>query len=184
MPRTYLALGDSMSIDDYTGVVGGGAARQFHRRLPGDWELIDETYDGCVIDGVPVDRQGELITLTIGGNDLLLRQEHYLTGGMPDFQRDHLRLLEAIRAANPAATFIVGNIYGPQTPLPAAQQAGLDAANEMIAKNVAAVGAELADIFSTFFGHEQEYLCFEIEPNLRGAEVIAGLFHAAFARSI
>jgi len=28
--RTYLALGDSMSIDLYTGVEGGGAVRQFY----------------------------------------------------------------------------------------------------------------------------------------------------------
>jgi hypothetical protein len=32
-PRTYLALGDSMSIDRYTGVKGGGAVSQFYKWL-------------------------------------------------------------------------------------------------------------------------------------------------------
>lgn len=31
--RVYLALGHSMSIDDYTGVAGGGAVSQFFRTL-------------------------------------------------------------------------------------------------------------------------------------------------------
>jgi hypothetical protein len=30
----YLALGDSISIDDYTGVRGGGAASQLARKRP------------------------------------------------------------------------------------------------------------------------------------------------------
>ena len=37
--RTYLALGDSMSIDLYTGVKGGGAVSQFHRWLGTTWTL-------------------------------------------------------------------------------------------------------------------------------------------------
>jgi hypothetical protein len=40
----YLALGDSISIDDYTGVRGGGAASQLARKL--GLELIDLTRDG------------------------------------------------------------------------------------------------------------------------------------------
>ena len=31
--KTYLALGDNMSIDDYTGVAVGGAVNQFFERL-------------------------------------------------------------------------------------------------------------------------------------------------------
>ena len=41
--------------------------------------------------------------------------------------------------------------------------------------------ALLADIFLSFRGHEDENLCFDIEPSLRGAQVIAALFFAAFA---
>jgi hypothetical protein len=42
--RVYLALGDSISIDDYTGVRGGGAVSQLARKLGVD--LVDLTRDG------------------------------------------------------------------------------------------------------------------------------------------
>jgi hypothetical protein len=47
---TYLALGDSISIDDYTGVPGGGAASQLARKL--GLELVDLTRDGNTTQGV------------------------------------------------------------------------------------------------------------------------------------
>jgi len=79
MKNCYLALGDSMSIDKYTGVPGGGVVNQLVKRLQardGDcWDLIDRTYDGCVMAGVPIigwsQKTVELITITIGGNDIL-----------------------------------------------------------------------------------------------------------------
>ena len=60
--KIYLALGDSMSIDTYTGVPGGGAVAQLYRRLQArqdglPWRLCDETYDGCTIAGIPLSRQ-------------------------------------------------------------------------------------------------------------------------------
>jgi hypothetical protein len=48
--RTYLALGDSISIDDYTGVPGGGAPSQLARKL--GVELVDLTRDGNTTEGV------------------------------------------------------------------------------------------------------------------------------------
>jgi lysophospholipase L1-like esterase len=72
--RTYLALGDSISIDDYTGVHGGGAASQLARKL--GVELVDLTRDGNTTDGVLADLAAaptiaDVATLTAGGNDLL-----------------------------------------------------------------------------------------------------------------
>jgi hypothetical protein len=55
----------------------------------------------------------------------------------------------------------------------------LDIANEAIAANARSVGASLADIRATFRGHEQDYLCYEIEPSLKGATAIAELFQDA-----
>jgi lysophospholipase L1-like esterase len=70
----YLAVGDSMSIDAYTGVDGGGAASQLARKLR--LELLDLTADGNTTDGVLADlarapAAAEVVTLTAGGNDLL-----------------------------------------------------------------------------------------------------------------
>jgi lysophospholipase L1-like esterase len=70
----YVALGDSISIDDYTGVRGGGAASQFARMLALD--LVDLTRDGNTTHGVLSDlarvpARADVVTLTDGGNDLL-----------------------------------------------------------------------------------------------------------------
>src|SRR5687767_13494848 len=77
MRRTmnYLALGDSISIDDYTGVVGGGAASQFAKLVRAD-EFQNLTRDGNTTDGVLetlslVTTRPDVATLTAGGNDFL-----------------------------------------------------------------------------------------------------------------
>src|SRR5262245_38110219 len=72
----YLALGDSMSIDEYTGIVGGGAASQFAHRIAAT-EFQNLTYDGCTTAGVlanleRISSPPDVITLTAGGNDFLL----------------------------------------------------------------------------------------------------------------
>src|SRR5262245_66278461 len=72
----YLALGDSISIDDYTGVRGGGAPSQLARKLGVD--LVDLTRDGNTTQGVLADlarapAAADVVTLTAGGNDLLGR---------------------------------------------------------------------------------------------------------------
>src|SRR3712207_720014 len=74
----YLALGDSISIDDYTGVAGGGAAAQLARRIGAHGsDFVDLTRDGYVTDGVLADLERfrgdpEVVTVTAGGNDLLM----------------------------------------------------------------------------------------------------------------
>ncbi|MCA9428816.1 MAG: hypothetical protein KC994_27300, partial [Candidatus Omnitrophica bacterium] len=98
--RTYLALGDSMSIDFYTRVRGGGATSQLHRRLGAGWMLDDRTEDGCVIARAPRDGHGHLITLTVGGNDLRVRAQEILEDRFAAFRDAHLALLRAVRQAN------------------------------------------------------------------------------------
>src|ERR671934_1634505 len=104
----YLALGDSISIDDYTGVRGGGAPSQLARKLGVD--LVDLTLDGNTTQGVLVDlaaapAAADLVTLTAGGNDLL--------GG--DLPRAILRRLHQIahRIQRLDARVVVNTIYDP-----------------------------------------------------------------------
>ncbi len=71
----YVALGDSISIDDYTGVPGGGAASQFARLVGAD-RFENLTRDGCTTDGVLENLERicyvpDVVTLTAGGNDFL-----------------------------------------------------------------------------------------------------------------
>lgn len=181
--KTYLALGDSMSIDDYTGVDGGGAVRQFHRVLGDGWRLDDRTRDGCTMPGVLTDGTGDVITLTIGGNDLLARREHYLKHGVDEFAAEHRRLLRTVRHHNSESLLIVGDIYAPAQPLSAEEQEGLRQANAAIHASCAEFGAQLAPIHDTFRGHEEEYLCLVIEPTLAGATAIAELFLSAYRAS-
>jgi lysophospholipase L1-like esterase len=185
-PNTYLALGDSMSIDLYTGVEGGGAVSQFydwlkHRGQP--WRLVDKTADMCRMRHVPFWEKGDLITLTIGGNDLLAEHETYLKNGLGSFAEEHLDLLSKIKENNPSAFLIVGNIYSSQTPLSTQLTSALDEANAIIAANVKKVGAHLADIRQAFRGHESDYLCFDIEPSLEGAAIITKLFEEAVLKA-
>ena len=87
--KRYLALGDSMSIDDYTGRVGGGAVARFFRSLGPGWVLDDQTTDGHLIEDVSLEGRGELITLTIGGNNLLDEAVDIVAYGLASFERRH-----------------------------------------------------------------------------------------------
>ncbi len=179
MTNLYLALGDSMSIDDYTGVEGGGAVNQFFESIGDCWELNDRTFDGCQMEGVPRDGCGDLVTLTIGGNDLLWNKEKYLREGLGEFATEHKTLLVGIRKANPDATFIVGDIYSPAEPLSDFESSVLKEANAIIQANCQEVGAHLAGIHKAFQGNEQTFLCMGIEPTFQGAKTIADLFLVA-----
>jgi lysophospholipase L1-like esterase len=186
--KTYLALGDSMSIDAYTGVPGGGAVSQFYKRLcgmpDGDWRLDDRTVDGQIIAGVNFLGSADLVTMTVGGNDLLQHMDCDPAEFIPRFSAAYCRLTAGIRRVHPQATVILGNIYRPQWDnLPGDLQAALDEANRIIGHWAAVYGLRLADIHGDFRGHEQEYLCYGIEPTLKGAGVIAGLFQQAASGS-
>jgi lysophospholipase L1-like esterase len=178
--KVYLALGDSMSIDDYTGVEGGGAVKQFFTTLGAGWRLDDRTLDGCQMADVPRDGRGDLITLTVGGNDLLWRRDEFLREGVAEFAAEHAELLAELADRNPDAALIVGDVYAPAAAMSDAEVAGLAAANVAIRANCRRHGATLAPIHEAFRGREAELLCLAIEPTLAGAVVIANLFAGAY----
>jgi lysophospholipase L1-like esterase len=187
-----------MSIDAYTGVKGGGAVSQFYRRLcqrqnpdgtPPAWRLFDDSYDGCVMSGVPLTcRPGgvDLITVTIGGNDLLQNMHRGIDEYRPEFEAAYRRLMGRLqklgrrRAADGGpsdAVVIVGNIYRP-TPgmLSDHLLSVLEGVNAFIGEQVRKYGHRLADIAAAFQGNEERFLVMGIEPNLAGATEIARLF--------
>src|SRR2546423_1826883 len=120
----YLALGDSISIDDYTEVAGGGAASQFARLIGAD-EVQNLTCDGCTTAGVLealtcVTIRPDVVTLTAGGNDFLERTfEVALRKPDPNWLADiaapAIRNLEQIveRLAAFACPVIINTIYDP-----------------------------------------------------------------------
>ena len=186
MRGIYLALGDSISIDDYTGVRGGGAASQLARKLGVD--LVDLTRDGNTTQGVVADlarapAAADVVTLTAGGNDLL--------GG--DLPRAILRRLHQIaqRIQPLAARVVVNTIYDPsdgsndvgRRELGLSRLATielrrrLNAVNRGIAQLAAERGFLLADLERLFHGHgvasDEPWFVQVIEPNLSGATAIA-----------
>ena len=182
----YLALGDSISIDDYTGVRGGGAPSQLARKL--DLELVDLTRDGNTTDGVLADlvrapAAADVVTLTAGGNDLLL-------GVLP---RAILRRLHQIaqRIQPLGARVVLNTIYDPSdgdnevgrrelglSRLAAIElRRRLNALNRGIAKLAGKHGFLVADLVRLFHGHgvasNEPWFVQVIEPNLAGATAIA-----------
>jgi lysophospholipase L1-like esterase len=192
----YLALGDSISVDDYTGVAGGGAPSQLARRLGA--ELVDLTRDGNITHGVLADLDrapaaADVVTLTAGGNDLL--------GG--DLPRSILRRLDRIcdRIEPLRARVIVNTVYDPSdgdndvgrrelglSRLAAmALRRRLNALNGGIKRIARERGFLLADLEALFHGHglasDDPWFVQVIEPNLAGATAIAEHWHELLGRS-
>jgi lysophospholipase L1-like esterase len=184
--KVYLALGDSISIDDYTGVRGGGAASQLARKL--GLELVDLTSDGNTTHGVLADLDrapaaADVVTLTAGGNDLL--------GG--DLPHTILRRLHQIsnRIQPVGARVLINTVYDPSDgddsvvrhELDLSRLATielrrrLDAVNGGIAKLAREYDFLLADLERVFHGHgvrsSEPWFVNVIEPNLGGATAIA-----------
>ena len=182
----YLGLGDSISIDDYTGVRGGGATSQLAHKL--GLELVDLTRDGNTTQGVLADLSrapaaADLVTLTAGGNDLLF-------GHLP---RAILRRLHQIakRIEPLGARVLVNTIYDPsdgdndvgRRELGLSRLATielrrrLNAVNGGIAQLAREHGFLLADLERLFHGHglasKEPWYVEVIEPNLAGATAIA-----------
>jgi lysophospholipase L1-like esterase len=182
----YLALGDSISIDDYTGLRGGGAPSQLARKL--GVELVDLTRDGNTTHGVLADLarapvSADVVTLTAGGNDLL--------GG--DLPRSILRRLHQIaqRIQPLGARVVMNTIYDPsdgdndvgRRELGLSRLATivlrrrLDGLNSGITKLAGEHGFLLADLEQLFHGHgvasDEAWFVNVIEPNLAGATAIA-----------
>ena len=182
----YVALGDSIPIDDYTGVRGGGAASQLARKL--DVELVNLTRDGSTTAGVLADlaaapTAADVVTVTAGGNDLL--------GG--ELPRAILRRLHEIaqRIEPIGARVVVNTIYDPSDGDNAvgrrelglsrlatvALRRRLNAVNHGIATLARDRGFLLADLERLFHGHgvgsEEPWFVQVIEPNLAGATAIA-----------
>src|SRR5919204_1388983 len=186
----YLALGDSVSIDEYTGVRGAGAPSQLARKLGVD--LVDLTRDGNTTHGVLADlvrapAAADVVTLTAGGNDLL--------GG--DLPRAILRRLHHIaqRIEPLGARVVVNTIYDPsdgdndlgRRELDLSRLATielrrrLNAVNRGIKELADEHGFLLADLERLFHGHglasTESWFAQVIEPTLAGATATAELWY-------
>jgi lysophospholipase L1-like esterase len=228
----YVALGDSISIDDYSGGPGrGGPALLFANRdddFP-DWRGRDlrtidpdATYSLLATDGATtrtlVDLQlprlasvlprPTLVTLTIGGNDLL--GAYGLSGVAREVIASVGRVLDRVLPeiggiVGPGGRIVVGTVYDPTDGTGDAAALGLPPwpdgvavigeLNDAVRAGAARHGAAVADIAGRFAGHgllagdpgRREarpaerglWFCNVIEPNAWGAGGVREAFWAA-----
>ena len=236
---TYVALGDSMSIDLYPALDAGetdvavalervvhagsvaplGAASLFHQNDDARWpeeqggDLVsrypDIGFRNLATDGATIGEvfgeqlpqldesdEGTLVTLTIGGNDLLSAfanrpRASLLEAIARDVADAYEFLLDAVRRARPSSLILLSTIYDPSDRLGripgVLEDAGklplevLDGMNDRIRRLAAGTpNAALADVYAHFLGHgasvpEEERWYWRrslIEPNAMGAHEI------------
>jgi lysophospholipase L1-like esterase len=232
----YVALGDSMSIDDYAGGPGRGAACLLYGNHP-DWPAFtgrdlrsflpdlrfrNLAFDGATSEGVltlevptlrSLPRPLRVITLTVGGNDVLTY--FGISGADAVRAAAHLRsrleriLARCAEAVGRAGCVVVGNIYDPTDGTGSIPGSGfppwpdslavLARFNEAIAEVAGEYRVQFIDIYGHFLGHgvraqdptfaqyraEDPTVWYTqlIEPNARGAHEVRRLFWGAFLQS-
>lgn len=216
----YLALGDSLSIDKYAGH-GLGAAALLHHNNDRLWpefagrDLVtlnphcrfeNRAQDGhqssdveAELGGLPEPPGRTLITLTLGGNDLIA----LFNQGKHDFTPVLARMsaiLTRLRSRYPECTLLLSNVYDPTDGTGQVQSghrrfaAALPVMRQFNAR-LAGLGATVVDVHGHFQGHGMRYrdsgfehyhphdpsawFCFDIEPNARGSSEIRRLFWEA-----
>ena len=228
----YVALGDSISIDDYAGGPGRGAASLLLRNRDDDfpdWRGRDllSLHPGAQLhllatDGATTRTLADvqlprlfasavrptLVTLTVGGNDLL--SAYGDTPAARDVvarvQAAVVRALDAVTAVlAPDGRVVVGTVYDPSDGTGDAAGLGLPPwpeavavigeLNEALREAATAGGAGVAEIAGRFLGHgllagdasrpeprperRELWLCSVIEPNAWGAGGVREAFWAA-----
>ncbi len=228
-PKTYVALGDSMSIDEYAGGQGRGAAsllfrnrdddvpdwkgRDIATRLPNSRFLLLAS-DGAISATVryaqiprlkDLNLRPALVTLTMGGNDLLQTFGHDDAAHAARralWENGHAILSNLRPLLEPEAAIVIGTIYDPRDgtgdtgalgllPWPGALD-GIAQFNETLRALAAEHGALVADIHGHFRGHglragnpaqwearpkaRDLWYCGVIEPNAWGADGMRAIF--------
>lgn len=206
---TYLALGDSISIDDYTEVKGGGAASQFARLIDAN-PFVNLTRDGTTTDGLrsrDLSRSDlprpDVVTLTIGGNDLLGGFFERRVGDRttaPAAALDRIVAnLETIgeRLTAFGCPTILNTVYDPtdgddakarELDLVPEARHGLTAVNRTIGRIARERGFLLCDLEALFRGHgfwsAEPWIVMHIEPNLIGATQIAEAWRRIYGKGV
>jgi lysophospholipase L1-like esterase len=207
--RLYVALGDSISIDDYpereTGTPGIGAASLFARELREQFpELLFDnlTADGATTDDVQrwqVARVREttdeaIVTLTAGGNDLLLnlRAQRPPVRLVEGILTRLERILDDVRRCLPNSLILLGTVYDPTDGTNVLDGESLEREAKWLARlneGIRTIAADrddvqLADIHARFLGHgvsvprSERWYWEELifEPNAEGARQVARLW--------
>ncbi len=223
MPKVYTALGGSMSIDDYPifdlveqtrqSYKRVGSASLLYRNNDELWpeftgrDLVHNGFDRCALlaqdsarmpdvlgNQLPhCDETSDLISLTIGGNDLLhvlatVREIEKIEYEARTLQREYAWMVDRIHHHAPRATVICTSVFDPTDGTGRLREDGaevpihlLHELNEAIARSCSArTFTKFADVSKHFTGHGMSTAGQErwfwkgsvIEPSARGASEI------------
>lgn len=223
----YVAMGDSISIDDYAGGPGHGGASLLARNRDDDFpvwrgkDLAGMPFHLLASDGATtstlLQRQvpraavlrPSVVTLTIGGNDLLAAYGHTRAArhAIATVREGIRRALDVLVSLTPPPRVAVGTVYDPTDgtgdaaalglpPWPAALDL-LAELNETLRAGAAEHDAAVAEIHHAFLGHglargspaqpdprpddPELWYCHVIEPNAWGASGVRAAFWAALS---
>jgi len=217
MAPTYVSLGDSMSIDDYAGGPGRGAASLLNRNRDDDFpdwagrDLRGLTARHLARDGATtsdvlysqlptVDEPPALVTISMGGNDLLIAFGNTAAAEVAIHTVVALGhgVLGRLRQLAGAVPIVVTTVYDPSDGLGVIGDSDslswpdgpalIQMLNDELAKLAGTYNALVADVYSHFLGHGQRqgdvaqldarptdrdmWYCGLIEPNAWGAHQI------------
>jgi lysophospholipase L1-like esterase len=193
----YMALGDSLSAGYGAQPVTAGFVYRLYQRgvfdttpnmLFSNVGVPGATSEDLLLHQVPLATrfQPHVITITVGGNDLLA----ILAGVDPNivlaqFQINLAAILESLRTQLPTCEIIVGNLYT-VSEIPRADEV-VPLFNQIVAGVAEAFDARVADVFSAFEGRNGLLLInrhgagqFEVHPTNAGYRVIADAFADAY----
>jgi len=194
----YMALGDSLAAGYGAQPVTRGYVYRLYQRgvfddttntLFANTGVPGATSEDVLLHQVPqaVQRfRPDVITLTVGGNDLLA----ILAGADPNavlqkFQNNLVAILASLRGQLPDASIIVGNLYT-VTEIPGASTV-VPVFNQIVDAVAAQFDVGVADVFSAFEGQTGLLLIdrngagdFEVHPTNAGYKVMADAFELAF----
>ena len=171
---------------------------------------VDVAMDGAMLPDVveaqlpevPETGAPALVTLTVGGNDLLMaygnsRSVRTLERAATEIAGDYERCVGLIRTRLPGALLVLTTVYDPSDStgfIPGFHESGaplplqvLDRLNTQIRRLAAGPGSVLADVHAHFLGHGAQAASADrwywapsmIEPGARGASEIRALWLAA-----
>ncbi|MGG1697495.1 GDSL-type esterase/lipase family protein [Bacillus zhangzhouensis] len=199
MGRSYVAIGDSLTVGVGARLFGGGFAERFkamlEKRLHTPVELSVFAKSGLTTEEIlqlfkrsDVRRaiaKADIITITGCGNDLVQAVQQYEEGGdekkllqaSMHCQANFSKMIQEIAQIKkgqhqPYCVFLL-NLYNPFPGIPIAER-WLQQYNDHLRLLAASPHVEVVDVYRAFEGHERAYLSIDqFHPNHKGYEAMA-----------